>query len=404
MTLTLLVATASFPFGHGSDFLETEISSLAARFDQVVLLPTAPEGPLVKVPSNVTTDLRLAEQIGTRARRIRSAFRSRRSLRLIREATRDAMPPASVGAWMHLLAAVGIAEEVRRWADALDTTRPSLALTVWAGPATLGLSRSSIQTVTRAHGGDLYAERHPHGCMPLQREILGSAAAVYPVSLQGADYLRNRFPAVASKISVRHLGIVGADHVTPPSSDGVVRIVTCSSLTAVKRPSLIAQIVAEVGNVSSAVQWDHFGSGPLESEVRSTAARFPPSIRWTLHGRVPNERVLEHFATRPVDVFLNASSSEGVPVSIMEATSAGVPIVAPNIGGIGEIVDDRNGRLFERDAAPAQVAALIMETIAAFDGADRSTIRDAWDTKFSAKSNYEAFANELARMALGYAR
>lgn len=404
MTLTLLVATASFPFGEETDFLEREISSLASRFDRVVLLPIVPDGHRYNVPSNVTTDLRVAGQVSTRARRILSAFRSRRSVGLIREAVRNTRTPASVASWMRLLAAVGTAERVHRWAELFETDGPTLALTVWAGPATLGLARAAIPTVTRAHGGDLYAERHPHDYLPLQHEILASSAAVHPVSQHGADYLRNRFPDLAPKISVRHLGIVGAEQVAQPSSDGVLRIVTCSSLTAVKRPALIAEIIAAVGHASSAVEWDHFGSGPLESEVRAVAERFPPSVRWTLHGRVPNTRVLEHFASLPVDVFLNASSSEGVPVSIMEAASAGVPVVAPNVGGIGEIVDDRNGRLFDRDASPAKVAALIVETVAAFATTDRSTIRDSWRTRFSAEVNYDSFADELAHAALGSRR
>lgn len=37
-------------------------------------------------------------------------------------------------------------------------------------------------------------------------------------------------------------------------------------------------------------------------------------------------------------MFINVSSSEGLPVSIMEACSFGIPIIATNVGGTAEIV------------------------------------------------------------------
>ena len=179
------------------------------------------------------------------------------------------------------------------------------------------------------------------------------------------------------------------------SSDGVLRIVSCSSLTDVKRPRLLAEIVREVGRAAVAVQWDHFGSGSLEGEVRAIASGFPSSVEWTLHGQVPNEQIIRHYESNAVDVFLNASSSEGVPVSMMEAMSAGIPIVAPSVGGIGEIVNQHNGRLVPADWGPAEVAARVIETVRVFAEAPRSLIRDRWALDFSADSNYRSFANEL---------
>lgn len=395
MSRTLLVATASYPFGRSSDFLEPEIGSLAAHFDRVILLPTAPHGPRVEVPENVDVDTRVAESLANRQRRILSAIRSRRGLRLIDEAVRGSGYPPSTGSWLHLLAAVGIAEQVQRWADS-RAERPDVALTVWANAAALGLARSGIATITRAHGGDLYAERHPHSYMPLQHEILRDVRAIHPVSDQGAEYLKNRFPDIASKVAVRHLGIVGAAQISGRSTDGRIRIVSCSSLTSVKRPRLIAEIVAAVGRTASGVDWDHFGTGPLDVEVQAVATGFPPSVRWTLHGQVSNADLYEHYASRPVDVFLNASSSEGVPVSIMEALSAGIPIVAPDVGGIGEIVNEENGRFFRADAETESIAALVIDTVSAFAYTPREAVRETWAARFSAEANYQSFAAELA--------
>ena len=48
----------------------------------------------------------------------------------------------------------------------------------------------------------------------------------------------------------------------------------------------------------------------------------------------------------PVDLFLTVSANEGIPVSIMEAQSFGIPVIATDVGGISEIVNNVNGSYF----------------------------------------------------------
>ena len=50
-----------------------------------------------------------------------------------------------------------------------------------------------------------------------------------------------------------------------------------------------------------------------------------------------------------VDLFLNVSESEGVPISAMEAIASGVPVMATNVGGTPEIIDNEVGYLLDKD-------------------------------------------------------
>lgn len=52
------------------------------------------------------------------------------------------------------------------------------------------------------------------------------------------------------------------------------------------------------------------------------------------------------------DVFILPSNYEGLPISLLEALSFGIPIVASNVGGIGEVLDGSNGFAVENGVEP----------------------------------------------------
>ncbi|HEV7378980.1 MAG TPA: glycosyltransferase, partial [Dyadobacter sp.] len=63
----------------------------------------------------------------------------------------------------------------------------------------------------------------------------------------------------------------------------------------------------------------------------------PPNVYCL--GEVPNaHRLLPH-----VNLFLLPSDYEGMPMSILEALSYSIPVVASDVGGIGEVLDNTNG-------------------------------------------------------------
>ena len=163
---------------------------------------------------------------------------------------------------------------------------------------------------------------------------------------------------------VRDMGSAGekADsRFAPPLyEDGVFHLVSCASLIAIKRVTLLIDALSLWKG--GRVRWLHIGGGADEADVRAYAAEKlgdKPDIEVEITGTVPREQVEQIYATHPFDVFVNTSRNEGVPVSIMEAMHAGIPVIAPAVGGIPELVDDSVGRLYPPEGgAEAVVAAL----------------------------------------------
>lgn len=83
------------------------------------------------------------------------------------------------------------------------------------------------------------------------------------------------------------------------------------------------------------------GDGPELNHLKLIGSQLPIFFL----GSVPNDEIPSLMAA--ADVLVNTSHSEGFPNAVLEAMAAGLPIVAPDITGMSEIVEDGvNGYLY----------------------------------------------------------
>jgi glycosyltransferase involved in cell wall biosynthesis len=125
------------------------------------------------------------------------------------------------------------------------------------------------------------------------------------------------------------------------------------------------------------------GEGSVRSELKTLAADLGilPRVRFLgLRKDIP--RVLS-----AADAFTLSSDSEGLPLVLLQAAAAGLPIVATNVGGNAEVVvDGCNGRLVpagdpERFAhAMAQILALSPEARRAMGESGRVRVQSTFQT------------------------
>ena len=176
-------------------------------------------------------------------------------------------------------------------------------------------------------------------------------------------------------------------------------MVSCSNVVPVKRLDLIIAALKEITNVR--VIWTHFGDGILLNEIKKLAKQLPENIETDFRGNLKNSDLMKVYEKEQFDLFINVSSSEGIPVSIMEAMSFGIPCIATDVGGTKEIVTDGyNGRLLRSDFNNAD----FVEAINWYLKMDKDTVYNLrknvysfWEGKYNAETNYSEFVKELPR-------
>ena len=85
------------------------------------------------------------------------------------------------------------------------------------------------------------------------------------------------------------------------------------------------------------------GDGPLKKSLFSQAKSLGIAETVFFLGEEPYEHI--PFWMNATDVFCLPSLREGYPNSVIEALACGVPVVASDVGGIPEIINERNGRI-----------------------------------------------------------
>jgi glycosyltransferase involved in cell wall biosynthesis len=167
-----------------------------------------------------------------------------------------------------------------------------------------------------------------------------------------------------------------------------------------KGPSLLCEairILAEKRQLD--FQTIFLGDGQEKDSLKQyiTAYRIESHVR--LLGEVPHEQIAQWL--RAGDWLCLPSTREGMPNAMLEALSCGLPVIASKVGGVPEVISDRNGLLVKPGDPKALANALERATKRQWDGEKvASTVRDwSWDTVASGyvKSILKALEYETSR-------
>ena len=248
------------------------------------------------------------------------------------------------------------------------------------------IKEPKIRCVSRAHMGDVYNEIKPTNFLKLKLKNLDQ---VLTISDHARNYILKQFPTYSNKVSTSRLGVNDVGLNPSRTEKKSFTIVSCSSITKRKRVLTIAEVI---GRMNLNIKWIHFGDGEQMKELKKTIKKFPKNINVDLKGWVDNKSILEYYNNHTVDLFLNLSYEEGIPVSIMEALSFGIPVLAYDVYAINEIINSSNGVLLNDNVRDESIAEELKKALKR--SFNKEKIKFNWKENYSARENYSRFINK----------
>jgi colanic acid/amylovoran biosynthesis glycosyltransferase len=417
--LIVVVFTQSYPYDFAAEytFIGPEVPHLAETFENIILVPRACKGKRLGLPSGVEVDHQYAVLLRRNLRPdriVHLALASRSFFQEIRNHPSILLYPSKI---LKLILFSSRAELTRQWVTNLIKTRridpnDCVFYSYWFDHAATGLTMAKqeftdITVVSRAHGYDIYEEYYYPHYWPYRRKTIEALDTLFFASDAARIYYSKRYPEFISKYETAHLGIQDPGCVSYSSEDGIFRIVSCSYIVSVKRLDLLLDglVTAARMRPEQKFEWTHFGDGARRKSLeRKTARNFPSNIKVHLAGYMPNSEIIQYYGQHPCDVFVNVSKSEGgAPVSIQEAISCGIPVVATSVGGNSEIVSEKNGVLMSPNPTPEEIAAALLKIWdhPRLSAEMRRESRGIWQENYNADVNFHSFAKRLKAIGMG---
>lgn len=162
------------------------------------------------------------------------------------------------------------------------------------------------------------------------------------VSSDMKDSLTHTHGFQQSRVAVIRNGIAIPEPGKATDTRAVLVVGAAGRLTTVKDYPLMIETAKQVCAKLSNVRFEVAGDGPLMGELQALVRGQGLQSAIQFRGFVSD--ILAFYAG--LDVLINTSFSEGVPMSVLEAMALGVPPIAPAVGGLPEIITDcENGFL-----------------------------------------------------------
>lgn len=399
----LVILNRRFPYKYGEAFMENEIEEISPYFDKILIFPSD-----MKVGDPITRNIKannvVAYACEKHSLKVRNCQNLLNGLRYLKDDNAKTVYEKLYGGYFRA-AAYQQADNVYRVLAQYNfrKTDQVILYSYWlfinAKVAVLLKEKlekvTNVKCISRAHAFDIYEENK---YLPERMLLLEKLDAIYPCSKNGTEYLKKKYEKYSNKVSTSYLGTYNKG-VVDYRRDNTFRIVSCSRIAPEKRVDYMVECLACLKDSGITFEWTHIGGGEGLDAIRKKASEELSFMKVNFFGSISNQEVYKHYTTGNYSLFLNTSSAEGLPVSIMEAISLGIPVVATSAGGTNEIViNDISGYIEKVDSEPKMIADDILKIAQMSEErytALRMSARKLWEDKFVASKNYRQFVDEI---------
>lgn len=346
---TLLLITSAFPANTITEptFIMPELRELSKQFKEVIIMPMLNLKDKEKIDlsefRNVKVSTKLSEFIFWKHKWLRG-------LLLFHPIALRALLNGRIEELTYSLSTIAVTKAIK---SLRLNPKSTLLYSYWFESQAAGAALSGLPTIIRAHGHDVWTTRG----VWLRRKAVGKSKGLFVVSEAGRDYLKEQLPGNESKIEIARLGSrkIHTDMFSKghKASDHKLTFLTTARSAPEKRLHLIYEFVKAiaVARPSTKVKWIYAGDGPLFDELKSaiSADTLTDNLIVDIRGALSNREIHDLYISEPIDWNIMLSTTEGLPISLCESLSYGVPVVTTEVGGIPELIDDTCGVLLPKD-------------------------------------------------------
>ena len=397
MSRTLYLFSAVYPYNlYGDNFLEREVDYLCKGFNKIVVIPYRKEIESYKeVPENtfVLTPI-LDSRVGFILRGIIS-FAGIKYLMPVFFRQKVFLNKTKFNTWVKaytFLNNLSNRKDIRKIGKQL--AKNDVCYFYWGkwGNMLSVVWKGKAHFVSRFHGEwDLW-EESSGSYTPLRDKVAESLDFAAFISRKGEAYFNKKYQikrTIFAPLGSMDMGV------PPKSNDGIVRIFTCSNVISLKRVPLIFDCINSFSHYRKVI-WTHIGGGAdLDTLREKVDAEKIETLEVHLLGKKDHSEVIDYYKTHTIDLFINLSTVEGVPVTIMEAISCDVPVVATDVGGVSEIVTGETGVLVSKNPSVDEVVAAMEKAV---NGEYHP--RRFWQQNYNADNNYSMFVKEIVKLTI----
>jgi colanic acid/amylovoran biosynthesis glycosyltransferase len=179
-----------------------------------------------------------------------------------------------------------------------------------------------------------------------------------------------------------------------PTPDGRVRILSVARLEPPKDLETLLVAAAALGRRGRDVELTLVGDGPLRPRLEQRARELELDNAVVFAGYLEQDELRRCYSK--ADICCLSSSSEGVPVVLMEAMARGVPVIAPRLPGVQELVEEECSGLLFTPGAASELAGSV-ERLASSPALGQR-LGEAAREKVEAEFRIEDSAAELERL------
>lgn len=388
----IIIFTYTYPMGNLEDtFIKFELSKLSENFEKIEIIPLKNFDREIKLnKENIKVNLELSKKLNIKNVILYFFSQTIFSLNFYKEIKKNIFKKKFFIKLKMIIMEITQSEIAFNWIlkNKMKSHEKQIFYSFWSNFLLLTFKKlkevKDIKTISRALGSDLNGFIKDDDYVPF---IDTKFATLNKIILLG-DYQKNKLKKfnLDNQIEIAPLGVFPQTKNTGNKIflNEPITFVSCGNLIEIKNNSLMIDFLKKFSKMTNKkIRYIMIGKGVLKNQIIKKIKNYN-NIIFEYHEYIDN--FVNFLKKNEVHFFLNFSSQEGMPFTIMEAMSCGIPTIASNIPPNKYLVNE-NGFLFNLDDFNHSIKDIIPNI--------KETIDDKEKYYIKSKKSYDFIHNNL---------